>query len=140
MSALHPHVRELRSAFLGFKSHAPNASTNSYNCLDACYAVECGLKALVLSEKWLTSTEMLQDDLKTHCLHKLANMCKPPVSHTLHGSVSLKSRSCPPQTIPLNKFHQALRYGIKLSDTEWKKHAGTLDALYETVKCRLKRV
>lgn len=140
MSTLQAHYRELLSAFWGFKAHAPNADTSRYNCLDAFYAVECGLKALVLCERQFASTTILQEDLKTHSLHKLANMCNPPISHTLYGKVSLKDRSCPPQSIPLEKLHEALRYGIKLSDTEWKKHAETLDALYETVKRRLSRV
>ena len=139
MSKMHVKFNELKSAFRGFKSHAPNANTDRYHCLDALYAVECGLKALILMEKSMSSTEELYDGLLTHNLHKLAEACDPPIIHELGASISLKCRCCPTVSISFEKFHQALRYGVKISDAEWKEHAIAIDSLYKKIKFRLNR-
>lgn len=139
MAAIPATFSELRSAFRGFKNHANTATTNRYTCLDILYAVECGLKALVLSEKRCDSTDKLDERLKTHDINKIADMCNPKITHKLDGFVYLGRGRRHQKRIPIEQFHQALRYGIKLSDAEIEKHAEKLDALYEIVNNHLNR-
>lgn len=139
MAAIPATFSELWSAFRGFKNHANTATTNRYTCLDILYAVECGLKALVLSEKKYVSTDQLGEKLKTHDIIKIADMCNPKIIHKLDGVVFLDSRRRHQKSISIEQFHQALRYGIKLSNAEIKKHAEKLDALYEIVNYHLNR-
>lgn len=139
MSSLYANSAELRSAFFGFKQHAPDAKHSRFACLDAFYAVECGLKALILIQHKSNISKELRDKLITHNLYELAKMCNPNITLNLYGSVKLKSRGDTPEKVPLDKLHQVLRYGIKIEDSEWKKHAMVLDDLYETLKKRLNR-
>lgn len=139
MATIPAKFTELKAAFEGFKKHANKAAINRYTCLDILYAVECGLKALVLCEKKYESTDKLGEKLKTHNINDIADMCNPKVTFKLSGEICLDSRKCHPKRISIQQFHQALRYGIKLSDGELKKHAEMLDSLYEIVSSRLRR-
>lgn len=77
------------------------------------YAVECGIKALLLKRKNIKDTFKIPEDQRsgslTHDLRGLLAKLHSP--HRLPENFQFLTRSKIPETVPLTDLHQALRYG-----------------------------
>lgn len=88
------------------------------------YAIECGLKARIMRDKKLASTDRLEQALGLH--HGLARYAKEArlSAHVMQQNERVlsqwkaaKQAACRPnQPVPPDQYHEAFRYGIELAD------------------------
>jgi len=123
-----------------------NAYKTHVECLKSCsnsddssldlilfYAVECGLKYLVMNQNQLVNTsEIKEKDRKhpalTHNLQKIIDSLKIPAKEFDHSvelqtciqALQISSIKGQTQTIGVEQSHQALRYGIEFEPCKAK--------------------
>jgi hypothetical protein len=105
---IHVGRKQLREAFFRHR-HVGSPCANDSHLLLLIYAVECGLKELLLEQRGAYSTEKLdKDDLS----HDLDELLKTVGARERFGHCTLTS----PATASLSPggVHQALRYGARL--------------------------
>ena len=90
---------------------------NDSSLLLVIYAVECGLKAILLQQRGKTTTRYLEKDDLTHNLDDLLKLVGWPPRF---GAVRLEE---PEEHVPPDRIHEALRYGRRL------KHQSRVDVL-----------
>ncbi|MBQ7586019.1 MAG: hypothetical protein IJU40_07215 [Desulfovibrionaceae bacterium] len=61
---LSPNAKELKKSFRELCLHAQDPLKSKQNCLDIFYAVECGLKAIIIENEF----KYLSEKYKTHDL------------------------------------------------------------------------
>lgn len=117
MAVVHVSLQELKRAY---RNHiqayeACPRPTNAHRLL-LFYAIECGLKAVLLKRKNCKSTDELSDDVKLdHDLNKLLSELK--TGRTLNIPNNIKIQAKPPrQPIMISELHQVWRYGGKATD------------------------
>lgn len=139
MSKVDVTVRELESAFNGFSIHSDNAARTRYDCLDALYAIECGIACLILKERRQRDTSDFNKNIN-HDLNKYIDMLTTqnrPL-YKLPSTLTLApSRTLGPKEVSLGNLHSALRYGAKIQDSEWKKCAEVLEQLRKWIKLQI---
>ena len=127
-----PTTRELIKAFKEFRSHAGDALKSKQCCLDFFYAVECGLKAILIQQKF---NDRLPENFKTHDINKLIDNIDNFVCMRINDRCNLPHN----KSYNSKNLHIILRYGIKISDVEWKKFAESLNTIYDTIAKRIRR-
>lgn len=134
---------ELQTAFSHFGNHirrlAPKTdqTCDRCKCLDILYAIECGLKALILIRNRKKNTSLLHKSLRSHKLDLLLNECGL-TSFQLVSSIQINNNPARNESIPCHKFHEALRYGAKIPEKELKRLNENIDKLYKQVEVELK--
>jgi len=109
--------RELTRAYRLHKPFCTDLSVAARKLI-ALYCIECGLKALILRERLVESTDQLPTDAEIgHDLMVGLKLLKAPV--TLFGMSKLQIKTChqrePQETVHPKDLHQTLRYGIPVS-------------------------
>jgi hypothetical protein len=125
---IHVSARQLRKAFerhttAGFRK-LDKANLLPSRLLLLVYAVECGLKELLLKRRGVHSTSKLDRDDLTHDLDELLKLLgqRP----RFYGVALLQ----PAENAPPQRIHEALRYGRPLSD---KAHDKIITAIREVI-------
>lgn len=139
MAPVEANFRELRNSFHSLCKHAPNITENKYNLLNALYAVECGIAAIILRQKNYNSTKNIEK--KNHDIREMLDLCTGAPKHNLPSRIAVLplpdgSRK---NHVPFSKLHTVLRYGVKLQDTEWKHCAIEVEKLITWIEYNLKR-
>ncbi len=109
---IHAGISELRNSFR--RHNQEDLATAECRKLLLFYAVECGLKALVLEHLKLKSTDDLKDVLgkSGHDLHYWAKALKMPATH--FGKWKTFRIRGAPDHLSANRAHEAWRYGIDI--------------------------
>lgn len=112
---LHVSSAELEKAFRRHASSGHGVETNDSRLLLLVYAVECGLKRKLLKQRGLKSTDRLDDDDLTHNLNHLLRKLnnRPHIP-----SIPINKLDGRPGQVPVEQLHEALRYGVGLTDRE----------------------
>ncbi|HCU2540953.1 TPA: hypothetical protein OUK45_000997 [Klebsiella pneumoniae] len=83
------------------------------------YAVECGLKAVFLTQRNLDIIDEENAELLSHDLNKIANLVLLPKAQLLPEGVSMKNcninRASTPRNCHVSQLNQVWRYGGKLT-------------------------
>jgi len=107
--------KELEKAFRRHTTSGDGDVGNDSKLLLLVYAVECGLKRMLLKERNHTSTARLADDDLTHDLNhllkKLGGSPKFP-------SIQIDRLDGRAEQVSVDRLHEALRYGVRLTDRE----------------------
>lgn len=112
---LHVSPAELEKAFRRHASSGHGVATNDSRLLLLVYAVECGLKRLLLKQRGLKSTDRLDDDDLTHDLNHLLRK----IGGRPHfPSIPIDKLDGRPGQVSVEQLHEALRYGVGLTDRE----------------------
>ena len=126
--------RELTRAYRQSRRYCVDLSIDPHKLL-ALYCIECGLKALILREQRVESTDALPAEVEIgHDLLLGLTVLRAPAS--LFGlnrlRISTRHDKEPQQTVAPKNLHQALRYGIPMSlQTEVSRELSTLMAWLE---------
>ncbi|WP_157751746.1 hypothetical protein [Actinoplanes derwentensis] len=102
------------------------------------YAVECGLKAAILTRMSARSTAQLPDRLRSHDLRALALELRLSPAET-RGISPCETRDSAFQRLAPSQVHEAWRYGARLSPTTEKAFVAGLDSLIEWCRKELGR-
>lgn len=106
---IHVSNRQLRDAFRRHHASGRNgADMADAHLLLLVYAVECGLKELLLRRRGIKNTSKLDRDDLTHDLDDLLKLLGQ--TPRFHG-VKLQE---PDEDVPAQRIHEALRYGRRL--------------------------
>jgi len=112
---VHASLRELKKAFHRHRDAGTNnVESNDSHLLLLIYAIECGLKALLLNSRKVHSTERLDRDDFTHDLDELLRLLGQAPRF---GPITLE----PNVNVPPLRLHEALRYGRRLSQGSRQK-------------------
>lgn len=137
MARIDVNLSELKAAFNNFRKHAPDAKKDKCCCLDALYAAECGISAVLLRERKETSTRFIKT--ASHDINALLKLCHMPPGFYLPSRITLaENRSVACHSISHTDLHSALRYGAKMPDAQWKKCAEILAKLFTWIDENLK--
>ena len=106
---------QLRSAYKHHKKIAGNDSTTSHYLL-LFYAVECGLKAILMARGDIRTTKDIPDKLRNHDLVALAKELRlsrllTEINTTFHVKDGNFSHD-------IQKVHEAWRYGVSIRTTD----------------------
>jgi hypothetical protein len=125
-------VSELRSAFNRLLAKSTADSESDYLLLF--YAVECGLKALILHRARLRSTDQISDpQIKgTHDLSRLAKELRMPAS--VAGACASFRTQRDSLSYDIGHAHQAWRYGIRIAGPDEQLLVAWLRALATWIK------
>ena len=140
MAMLHFSRKELRKAFLDFSKlsqsrlKSTNAKVRRSFLLYAIYAVECGLKCILLITRDLKSTSELGKEDLTHDLNILLSK-----SEIIDGSSNLFQRlqRHDERNIPSKQLHELYRYGGQLNTSSEKNLIKNLSGLFIKIKDKL---
>ena len=140
MAMLHFSRKELRKAFLDFSKlsqsrlKSTNAKVRRSFLLYAIYAVECGLKCILLITRDLKSTSELGKEDLTHDLNVLLSK-----SEIIDGSSNLFQRlqRHDERNIPSKQLHELYRYGGQLNTSSEKNLIKNLSGLFIKIKDKL---
>ena len=139
MAMLHFSRKELRKAFLDFSKlsqsrlKSTNAKVRRSFLLYAIYAVECGLKCILLITRDLKSTSELGKEDLTHDLNILLSK-----SEIIDGSSNLFQRmKRHGKDIPSKQLHELYRYGGQLDTRSESNLIKNLSGLYIKIKDEL---
>lgn len=135
MASVNVGVRDLRqsaNAHWQAKLKLSDSGTRRGHHLLAFYALECAMKAHVLDERRLHSTEHLVSGFGNdhHDLHEGMKTCRVPA---LYGAPPSVHREDGDQ-VPTSKLHQAWRYGAKLKSSDEEMFAAWLTGIYNWLK------
>ena len=137
---LHFSNRELKNAFTQFAKKATSTSVpisvpiKKDFILYAIYAVECGLKYILLENLKKDTTKRLEDDHLTHDLNLLLKMTR------INKQLPTFRRKVPPRNtinninITSGKLHQLYRYGGKLDSECEEKLIGHLFDIFTKIE------
>ncbi len=139
MTRIDVSCQEAKNAFYGFIKHAPDPRADRYCCLDAIYAAECGLAAIIMKERKKSNTTDLSPgkSLKPHCLHSLLELCGRRYSHHLPQRILIIKNATSGRTstsFQLFDFHSALRYGATIDRANLKDYAECINKLCQWIK------
>jgi hypothetical protein len=120
---IHVSQKKLDKSYRHLKQECKkNSPGSNAKLLLFIYAVESGVKALLLKRRHITDTfKLLQNEGKenlTHDLRLLLTNASYP--HRLPENLKFLTRSKTPETVPLVDLHQALRYGGTFADLNKK--------------------
>lgn len=140
MAMLHFSRKELRKAFLDFSKlsqsrlKSTNAKVRRSFLLYAIYAVEYGLKCILLITRDLKSTSELGKEDLTHDLNILLSK-----SEIIDGSSNLFQRlqRHDERNIPSKQLHELYRYGGQLNTSSEKNLIKNLSGLFIKIKDKL---
>ena len=103
------------------KSHrihrtSSNAGSSASQKLLLVYAVECGLKALLMHEHRVDTYSDLPEAAKiNHDLREALKQLRAPASMRVR-TVTTRHQRNPQETVHPNELHQTFRYGIPIAD------------------------
>lgn len=125
-----PTYRELKSATQEIGKHVQHSKSDRYIAMDLFYAVECGLKALLLYKN-----NNFQDNYKTHDINELAKLCNFPlkIKTIIYINEQIKN-------IHLKHMHTILRYGVKMKKCELEKFKDDIMSAYVDILNELARI
>ena len=97
------------------------------------YAAECGLKAAIMKQRKLDSTNRLEDRLRTHDLVRLAKELRlsPGACAGIKPCRRPRVRDADRTTVPVEAVHEAWRYGARLDTADEKGFVAGLDSIVE---------
>ena len=137
MAMLHFSRRELRKAFLDFsklsKSRSKSTKVQRNFLLYAIYAVECGLKCILLITRNLESTNELATEDLTHDLNILLRKSKI-IDQSSNLFQRLQRRG---KNIPSKQLHELYRYGGQLDTRSENNLIENLSDLFIKIKDKL---
>lgn len=137
MAMLHFSRRELRKAFLDFsklsKSRPRSTKVQRNFLLYAIYAVECGLKCILLITRNLESTNELATEDLTHDLNILLRKSKI-IDRSSNLFQRLQRRR---KNIPSKQLHELYRYGGQLDTRSENNLIENLSDLFIKIKDKL---
>lgn len=111
------------------QSHDPHSANN----LLLYYAVECGLKYLILKRASLRHSEELPIEQRSHDLVGLRSALKlGPVRNQPQGFKLAGSFTSP--TYPIHLAHEVWRYGVEMNKDDETKLVAWLTAVYEQIR------
>ena len=117
MSKLHVGKQELRSSYRRKRAVIRGLpQTDPTALLLWCYAIECGLKLVLLNKRQLHHTSQFGDDDLTHDLNSIQK--KLGQSPTFQ---SMPTEKPPGISVGSNTYHQLFRYGGRLSPTNHER-------------------
>ncbi|SLM31717.1 hypothetical protein MTBBW1_410072 [Desulfamplus magnetovallimortis] len=111
---IHVSQKKLDKSYRHLKQECKKNHTDSNaKLLLFIYAIECGIKALLLKRKNMADTFVLQNNEGTANLtHDLqALLCNLHAPYRFSSDFKFLTRSKTPETVPVKDLHQALRYG-----------------------------
>ncbi len=120
---IHVSQKNLDKSYKHLKQESKkNTANGNAKLLLFIYAIECGLKSLLLKRKQIKDTyKFMQDGGEKSLNHDLRLLLtKLNSGLRLPENIQFKTRSNAPETVPLSDLHQALRYGGTFSDPEEK--------------------
>ncbi len=120
---IHVSQKNLDKSYKHLKlESAKNTHNGNAKLLLFVYAIECGLKSLLLRRKQIKDTyKFIQAEGDKSLNHDLRSLLTKLYStHRLPESVQFKTRTNSSETIPLSDLHQALRYGGTFTNPEEK--------------------
>lgn len=131
MADVIPSYIELKKATQEIKKHIQQSKSKRYISLDLFYAVECGLKALLLQEN-----KHFREEYKTHDLNQLARKCK----FKLEIPNKINTPNNPIKSFGVSKIHEVLRYGVYVKQKELEDFNNKISLAYEKILTELSRI
>jgi len=101
------------------------------------YAVECGLKAAIMTRSKFRSTAQLPQHLRSHDLQALARTLRLAPSE--YQGIASCARHGSPLPVASHQVHEAWRYGARLVPAAEKRFVTGLDLLIEWCQKELQR-
>ena len=95
------------------------------------YAVECALKAALIRRRSGHSTSDLPDEYRTHDVGRLAKELRFPPGHEPKPNYRLSRTGDATASIPVERLHEAWRYGRDLVGADMDDARVLLERLYE---------
>lgn len=129
-------VRALRGRFDLFRQ-ASDKGKDPAAFLLRFYAVECGLKAAILTRRKARSTAQLPLHLRSHDLQALTTELKLPPAAT-RGLTYCKTHGAEERRVAVHEVHEAWRYGARLSASTEDKFVAGLDLLIDWCRKELR--
>lgn len=123
---IHVSQKNLDKSYNHLKQEArKNTANGNAKLLLFVYAIECGLKALLLRRKHIKDTfkfvQLMRSEGENSLNHDLRSLLtKLNSGLRLPENIQVKTRSNVPEIVPLSDLHQALRYGGTFSTPEEK--------------------
>ena len=120
---IHVSRKNLDKSYKHLKQESKkNTANGNAKLLLFVYAIECGLKSLLLKRKQIKDTyKFVQNEGENSLNHDLRSLLTKLYSrHRLPENIQFKTRSSASETVPLSDLHQALRYGGTFSNPEEK--------------------
>ena len=112
MAEVIPTYTELKKATIEIRKHIQGSQSPRYVSLDLFYAVECGLKALLLHKDG-----QFKESYKTHDLNMLAKVCS--LSLKIPNKINTPNNDI--KSFEAKKIHEVLRYGVYVKQVELKE-------------------
>jgi hypothetical protein len=138
MAHVEVSFRELTKSFRNLRKHAPDATEGTCCLLDALYAAECGIAALILRQNSYSTTKELVP--KTHDIREMLKKCAVAPAHNLPSRLSVTPlKNARKNHVLFANLHSALRYGATLYGREWKECAREVTKLNTWIDNNLKR-
>lgn len=117
--------REMERAFRTHCSYHGLNNSSSHRLL-LVYAVECGLKALIMQDRRVNDTQGLAPDYDiSHDLREGLKLVRAPRVLAIRRTITKQKN---PQNVFPKELHQAFRYGIHIED-----EPGVVDDLKKVV-------
>ncbi|WP_024336737.1 hypothetical protein [Desulfotignum balticum] len=118
---IHVSQKKLDNSYRHLKQEClKNSAGSNARLLLFVYAIECGVKALLLKRKHLTDTYKLSmnegNNKLSHDLRKLLSSLNYPFFQHFPENIKFLIRSKNPEAVPHKELHQALRYGGTFSN------------------------
>jgi len=123
---IHVSQKNLDKSYKHLKQESQkNTANGNAKLLLFVYAIECGLKSLLLKKKHIKDTykfvQLMRSEGEKSLNHDLRLLLtKLDSGLRLPENIQFKTRSSSSETVPLSDLHQALRYGGTFSDPEEK--------------------
>lgn len=117
MAVVHVSCRELKRAYrYHVQAYQTCKTPTNAHRLVLFYAIECGLKAILLQEAECQSTDQLPRIVDLgHDLNKLLSELRAAKTLTLPDNIKIQAKT-PRQPIAISELHQIWRYGVKAAD------------------------
>lgn len=131
MAEVIPTYIELKKVTLEIQKHIQHSTSPRYVSLDLFYAVECGLKALLLHKD-----SQFKEDYKTHDLNKLAMKCN--LSLEIPNRINTPNNNI--KSFETKKIHEVLRYGVYVKQAELENFRDKILLVYKNVLTELSRI
>lgn len=109
---------------------ATGARTSAASLLCGLYAVECGLKLILLGLRGIYTTAKLADDDLTHDLNRLLDL----VGQRRRFTPSQIAELPYDQQVSPDEIHQLYRYGGRIPEPAERALAATLLELFDTLR------
>lgn len=131
MAEVIPTYKELKKATLEIKKHIHHSRSPRYISLDLFYAVECGLKALLLHKDG-----QLKKSYKTHDLTELATECR--LSLKIPNKINTPNNDI--KSFEIKKIHEVLRYGVYVEQAELEEFKDKMLLAHKNILTELSRI